>query len=61
MCVIARMKPPARTRATPALYENTDGQPSLIPYDLEADGLYIVRRLVGQGWLQIGRERAGWK
>ena len=46
---------------TPALYENKDGQPSLIPYDLEADGLYIVRRLVGHGWLQIGRERAGWK
>ena len=45
---------------TPALYENTDGQPSLIPYDLEADGLFIVRRLVGRGWLQIGRERAGW-
>ena len=46
---------------TPALYENTDGQPSLIPYDLEADGLFIVRRLVGRGWLQIGRDRAGWK
>ena len=45
---------------TPALYENTDGQPSLIPYDLEADGLFIVRRLVGRGWLQIGRDRAGW-
>ena len=45
---------------TPALYENTDGQPSLIPYDLEQDGLFIVRRLVGHGWLQIGRERAGW-
>ena len=46
---------------TPALYENRDGQPSLIPYDLEQDGLFIVRRLVGPGWLQIGRERAGWK
>ena len=46
---------------TPALYENRDGQPSLIPYDLEHDGLFIVRRLVGSGWLQIGRERAGWK
>ena len=46
---------------TPALYENTDGQPSLIPYDLEADGLFIVRRLVGRGWLQIGRKRVGWK
>ena len=46
---------------TPALYENKDGQPSLIPYDLQDDGLFIVRRLVGSGWLQIGRERAGWK
>ena len=45
---------------TPALYENKDGQPSLIPYDLEADGLLIVRRLIGRGWLQIGRKRVGW-
>ena len=46
---------------TPALYENRDGEPSLIPYDLQHDGLFIVRRLVGSGWLQIGRDRAGWK
>ena len=46
---------------TPALYEHRDGDPSLIPYDLQQDGLFIVRRLVGSGWLQIGRERAGWK
>ena len=45
---------------TPALYENRDGEPSLIPYDLQHDGLFIVRRLVGSGWLQIGRDRAGW-
>ena len=46
---------------TPALYEHRDGEPSLIPYDLQQDGLFIVRRLVGSGWLQIGRDRAGWK
>ena len=46
---------------TPALYEHRDGDPSLIPYDLQQDGLFIVRRLIGSGWLQIGRERAGWK
>ena len=46
---------------TPALYENRDGDPSLIAYDLQQDGLFIVRRLVGSGWLQIGRDRAGWK
>lgn len=45
---------------SPALYENKDGQPSLIPYDLTEDGLYVVRRVVGQGWLQIGKQRAGW-
>ena len=37
---------------TPALYENRDGKPALIPYDLQEDGLFIVRRLVGRGWLQ---------
>ena len=46
---------------TPALYENRDGEPTLIPYDLQQDGLLIVRRLVGSGWLQLGRNRAGWK
>ena len=46
---------------TPALYENKDGEPSLVPYDIEADGLFVVRRLMGRGWLQLGRDRAGWK
>ncbi len=45
---------------SPALYERKDGQPSLVPYDLSEDGLYVVRRVVGAGWLQIGKQRAGW-
>ena len=45
----------------PALYEQKEGDPSLVPYDLQDDGLFIVRRLIGRGWLQIGRERAGWR
>ena len=45
----------------PALYEQKEGNPSLVPYDLQDDGLFIVRRLIGRGWLQIGRERAGWR
>ena len=52
---------PLDRQETPALYEHRDGDPSLIPYDLQQDGLLIVRRLVGSGWLQIGRDRAGWK
>ena len=46
---------------TPALYEMKDGDPSLVPYDLTEDGLYVVRRIIGPGWLQIGDERVRWR
>jgi len=46
---------------TPALYEMKDGEPSLVPYDLTEDGLYVVRRIIGAGWLQIGEERVRWR
>ncbi len=40
----------------PALYESRDGKPSMVPYDF-ADGLYVTRRLLGDGWLQIGKRK----
>lgn len=40
----------------PALYEERDGKPSLVPYEF-SDGLYVTRRLLGDGWLQIGERR----
>ena len=46
----------AEPEEAPALYEERDGQPSLVPYDF-ADGLYVTRRLLGDGWLQIGKRR----
>ena len=46
---------------SPALYEAVDGDPSLVAYDLTADGLYIVRRILNSGWLQIGDRRATWR
>ena len=45
----------------PALYELLDGEPALVAYDLTEDGLYIARHVLGDGWLQIGDERAGWR
>ena len=51
----------SRAQESPALYERKDGEPSLVPYDLTESGLYIVRRIVGEGWLQIGKERARWR
>ncbi len=40
----------------PVLYERRDGKPSLVPYDF-ADGLYVTRRPLADGWLQIGKRR----
>ena len=52
-----------RTHAqeSPALYELQDGEPSLVAFDLTEDGLYIARRVLGDGWLQIGDKRLHWR
>jgi len=51
----------SRAQEAPALYELRDGEPSLVAFDLTEDGLYVARRVLGDGWLQIGGERAGWR
>ena len=43
-----------------ALYEIKDGQPALVAYDLGEDGLYIARHVLGDGWLQIGKQKVKW-
>lgn len=45
---------------TPALYEERDGKPSLVSYDLSPDGLFVVRRVLSDGWFQLGKRRAEW-
>ena len=50
----------SRAQESPALYEMKDGEPGLVAYDLTEDGLYVARRVLGDGWLQIGDRRAGW-
>ncbi len=51
----------SRAQESPALYELRDGEPSLVAFDLTEDGLYVARRVLGDGWLQIGSARAGWR
>ncbi len=51
----------SNAQESPALYEIKDGKPSLVAYDLTEDGLYVARHLLGDGWLQIGKEKAQWK
>ena len=51
----------SNAQESPALYEIKEGKPALVAYDLNEDGLYIARHLLGDGWLQIGKEKAQWK
>ena len=51
----------SHAQESPALYELLDGEPALVAYDLTEDGLYIARHVLGDGWLQIGDERASWR
>ena len=51
----------SHAQEAPALYELKDGRPSLVAYDLTPDGLYIARHLLGDGWLQIGKQKARWR
>ncbi|WP_420449660.1 TrbG/VirB9 family P-type conjugative transfer protein [Candidatus Palauibacter sp.] len=51
----------SRAHESPALYELQDGEPSLVAFDLTKDGLYIARRVMGDGWLQIGDKRLRWR
>ena len=51
----------SRAQEAPALYELRDGEPSLVAFDLGVDGLYVARRVLGDGWLQIGDRRLRWR
>ena len=51
----------SNAQESPALYEEKDGQPALVAYDLGEDGLYIARHVLGDGWLQIGKQRVRWR
>ena len=51
----------SRAQEAPALYELRDGEPALVAFDLTEDGLYVARRVLGDGWLQIGDERVRWR
>ncbi len=51
----------SRAQEAPALYELRDGEPSLVAFDLGEDGLYVARRVLSDGWLQIGDERLRWR
>ncbi len=51
----------SHAQESPALYELRDGEPSLVAFDLTEDGLYVARRVLGDGWLRIGDKQARWR
>ncbi|MXX71103.1 MAG: hypothetical protein F4213_13050 [Boseongicola sp. SB0677_bin_26] len=51
----------SRAQEAPALYERKDGEPSLVAFDLTADGLYVARHVLADGWLQVGDRRVHWR
>jgi len=51
----------SNAQESPALYEEKDGKPALVAYDLREDGLYIARHVLGNGWLQIGKQKVRWR
>ena len=51
----------ANAQESPSMYEEKDGKPALVGYDLQEDGLYIARHVLGDGWLQIGKQKAKWR
>ena len=51
----------SNAQESPALYEAKDGKSALVAYDLQEDGLYIARHVLGNGWLQIGKQKAKWR
>ena len=51
----------SNAQETPALWEEKDGKPAIVAYDLQEDGLFIIRHIVGDGWLQIGKRKAKWR
>ncbi|MDE2879106.1 TrbG/VirB9 family P-type conjugative transfer protein [Candidatus Palauibacter soopunensis] len=51
----------SRAQESPVLYELQDGEPSLVAFDLAADGLFVARRVLGDGWLRIGNKQLRWR
>ena len=46
----------AQAKDLPALYEEADGAPHLIQYDVR-DGVYVVGKVLDRGYLTLGRQR----
>ena len=47
----------SNAQETPALYEEKDGKPALVAYDLEEDGLYIARHVLATAGCRSAKKK----
>jgi type IV secretory pathway VirB9-like protein len=44
-------------RELPALYEEKDGEPSMVQYQVQDGGTYVIHKLLERGYLMLGKEK----
>ena len=44
-------------RELPALYEEKDGEPSMVQYQVQDGGTYVIHKLLERGYLMVGKEK----
>jgi type IV secretion system protein VirB9 len=47
--------------AWPTLYERLDGKPSVVQYETRDGGLYVVSKVVDEGYLQVGKAKTSFR
>ena len=46
-----------KAQEIPAIYEIKDGKPNLVQYDYAGNGTYIIRKIIDDGYLVIGKAK----
>jgi hypothetical protein len=47
--------------ALPTLYERLDGKPSVVQYETRDGGLYVVSKVLDEGYLQVGNAKTSFR
>lgn len=47
--------------ALPTLYERLDGRPSVVQYETRDGGLYVVSKVLDEGYLQVGKAKTSFR
>jgi type IV secretory pathway VirB9-like protein len=48
-------------RELPALYEEKDGEPSIVNYQVQDGGTYVIHKVLERGYLMLGKEKLAFR